>query len=96
MTPKIADWEIGWKPRAGGRKPEVASDPKYPNGIDLFRINDVSNPSCRGELPYPVLWPEHGLGILIIACNVCGMKTVVTTAGRLDDPRSLTLNCKIQ
>lgn len=89
--PKVADWDIEWMPRAGGGKPQVAPDPRWPNGKELKAYHEEL-PSCCGELPY-VLWPERGLGILLIKCRRCGLNTSVTTAGRPDDPISLTQNC---
>lgn len=91
IEPMDADWTIEWIPRDGGRKPKVAPDPQFPNGKELDTANREF-PSCRGELPY-VLWPERGIGLLVIECRRCGMRTGVTTAGRPDDPISLTQNC---
>ena len=93
MDPKQADWEINWIPRDGGRQPRVAPDPTLPNGKVVDFIHDPDLPSCVGKLPY-VLWPERGIGLLLIKCRRCGVTAAVTTAGRPDDPTSLTQNCK--
>jgi hypothetical protein len=72
-----------------GREPECPPDLKYPNGIDL----DLSNGAfvtCKTELPYPA--PRCGK--LFVKCNVCGFTALITTAGRIDDPRSAKLPCK--
>lgn len=92
MKPKPANWDIQWTPREGGRAPQVAPNPQFPKGKPLLH-HDEEMPSCQGNLPY-VLWPERGLGLLIITCRQCGLVTTVTTAGRPDDPTSLTQNCK--
>lgn len=89
--PKAADWDIEWVPRSGGRKPEVPPDPRWPNG-KAIDMSAPELPRCRGDLPLAV-WPARGLGLLIITCRRCGMSTGVTTAGRPDDPISLTQNC---
>lgn len=96
LLPREADWEITWVPRSGGRKPEVPPSPAFPNGKHLVALPQPDAPSCRGELPY-VMWQEdgtgRGLGLLMITCRRCGMRSAVTTAGRPDDPISLTQNC---
>jgi hypothetical protein len=89
--PKEANWDIQWIPRDGGRPPKVPPNPRWPTGKDI----DISSPGlsrCRGELPY-VMWPERGLGLLTVTCLRCGVTTGITTAGRPDDPISLTQNC---
>lgn len=92
LEPKAADWDIRWVAREGGRAPRVAADPQWPKGKEL-KTYYAEFPSCRGELPY-VMWPERGLGMLMVTCRKCGVVTAVTTAGRPDDPISLTQNCK--
>jgi hypothetical protein len=90
--PKEANWDIQWEPRDGGGEPQCSPNPAYPKGKDI----DISAPElsrCRGELPY-VMWPERGLGILMVTCLRCGVRTAITTAGRPDDPISLTQNCE--
>ncbi len=73
-----------------GRKPQCAPNPAYPNGIDL----DASAgrlPSCHVTLPYPA----KRCGLYDLTCKLCGMTAACTTAGRVDDPRSVTLACKL-
>jgi hypothetical protein len=91
QKPKTADWDVHWAPREGGRAPRVPPNRAFPNGkhIDIAK---PELPSCKGDLPY-TLWPEHGLGLLMVTCRRCGMTTGITTAGRPDDPISLTQNC---
>jgi hypothetical protein len=73
-----------------GREPQCAPDPAYPEGVDL----DASKgqlPSCTITLPYPA----KRCGLYVLVCSLCGMTAVCTTAGRIDDPRSVTLACKL-
>ena len=72
-----------------GREPRVKPNPLYPDGIDLD-ISRGAEKTCSTPLPYPA----RRCGVYQITCEVCGMSTIVTTAGRTDDPRSLKLACK--
>ena len=92
ISSKPADWEIKWISRDGGRKPQVMPNPAFPHGVDVDG-SDHEKPTCQAALPY-VLWPERGLGMLLIKCKQCGVTAGVTTAGRPDDPVSLRINCK--
>lgn len=73
-----------------GREPQCAPNPDYPNGVDV----DASGggPSCSTPLPYPA--PRCGM--LVAECLTCGYRAAVTTAGRPDDPRSLTVGCPLK
>ena len=81
-----ADVEIEWID--SGREPRCAPDPAYPEGKDVD-ISKGIKPACRTELPYPA--PR--CGTYVVSCRQCRKKIAVTTAGRPDDPRSLTMNC---
>ena len=70
----------------GGREPQCKPDPTYPNGKDLRLL---ITPKCRVDLPYPA----KRCGIYIIECRRCGQRVGCTTAGRLDDPKSIELPC---
>ena len=70
------------------REPQVTPDPAFPAGKDLD-ISADRTPSCRTELPYPA--PR--CGVYRVECLLCGLVVAATTAGRPDDPRSLTLAC---
>ncbi len=72
-----------------GREPQCAPDPAYPTGKDLD-CSTVLRPSCRTDLPYPA----KRCGLYVVTCEECGMSVACTTAGRPDDPRSLTMPCK--
>lgn len=66
-------------------------DPKFPDGRDL---NLVSNQQklCSRNLPYPA----PGVGTYSIVCRDCGFTGLVTVAGRADDPRSISIPCKVK
>jgi hypothetical protein len=72
-----------------GREPRSPPNPDYPEGIDLDLSRGTSK-TCQTALPYPA----KRCGQYLIACETCGLSTVVTTAGRVDDPRSVKLRCK--
>lgn len=74
----------------GKRWPQQPPNPAYPDGIDLPCV-EPSRPSCRIALPYPA----KRIGHFIVACETCGTVVLATTAGRPDDPRSITINCKV-
>jgi hypothetical protein len=73
----------------GEREPREAPDPKYPNGIELD-ISLGKSPACVAVLPYPA--PR--CGFYAVECETCGVSTLVTTAGRPDDPRSIKIACE--
>ena len=73
----------------GAREPKNPPDPAYPNGIDID-MSRGKTPACERKLePYPT--PRCGL--FAVACDRCGQRVVITTAGRPDDPRSVKLAC---
>jgi len=81
-------FEIWWIDQE--REPKCAPNPDYPKGIDI----DLSlgrTPKCKVDLPYPA----KRCGFFSIDCKRCGASTMLTTAGRPDDPRSITLACDI-
>lgn len=82
----MGKFEIQW--RDHGREPQCVPDPAYPLGIDLDRC---AAPKCKATLP----WPAKRCGHWVIKCLVCGCVGACTTAGRPDDPRSMTLPCQI-
>ena len=80
---------VHWVDR--GREPTQPPDPNYPNGIDVdLAAGDRLMPSCKTELPYPA----KRVGYYVATCAKCGTKLIITTAGRVDDPRSVRLLCK--
>jgi hypothetical protein len=72
-----------------GKEPQVPPNPNYPAGIDLD-ISEGAAQTCATPLPYPA----RRIGHYVVECRICGRRVGCTTAGRPDDPRSLTLACK--
>lgn len=73
-----------------GREPKVAPNPDYPNGVDVDASGGAEL-TCKVTLPYPA----KRIGFYSVICQICGHTSVTTTAGRADDPRSVTVACKI-
>ena len=73
------------------REPQCASNPLYPNGMAVDASNGAKL-TCVVDLPYPA----KRCGVYRIECTVCGFIAAITTAGRLDDPRSVKIPCKMQ
>ena len=74
-----------------GRAPQCAPNPAFPNGIDVD-VSDGASKTCSIDLPYPA--PR--CGAYVIRCDRCQLVTAITTAGRPDDPRNVTLACFAQ
>lgn len=79
-------FKIEWIDR--GREPQCEPDPDYPDGKDVPAA--LPGPACKTELPYPA----KRCGVYIVECSICGVRAGITTAGRPDDPRSVTINCR--
>jgi hypothetical protein len=77
-----------WKD--AGREPKCAPNPDYPNGIDLD-VSDGADKTCVADLPYPA----KRIGSYAVECQVCGATAACTTAGRVDDPKSIKLACRL-
>jgi hypothetical protein len=73
-----------------GKEPREKPNPEFPNGIDINMAMGRS-PSCKVMLPYPA--PR--CGYFYIECTMCGENILLTTAGRPDDPRSITIACDL-
>jgi len=73
----------------GGVWPTQRPNPAYPHGVDLD-LSDGAADTCTAPLQYPA--PR--IGKFEITCRACGLRTIVTTAGRPDDPRSIIVACK--
>lgn len=73
-----------------GRSPVCQPNPLYPSGIDVVVGDALNKPmKCKVDLPYPAPRCGH----YRIECAECGYTAAVTTAGRQDDPRSVTMPC---
>jgi hypothetical protein len=83
MTAKLA---VAWIDAK--REPKSQPDPRYPKGID-FDMSKGAEKTCSTNLPYPA----RRCGLYLVTCKTCGQRTMVTTAGRRDDPRSIKLAC---
>lgn len=83
MEPKV---EIQWIDR--GREARCEPNPKYPLGIDID-LSEGAAQVCKVSVPYPA----KRCGAYVLKCERCGLKVSVTTAGRIDDPRSVKLAC---
>lgn len=73
-----------------GRQPSTPFDREYPDG----RIIDVTAgrlPSCQTDLD----WPAPRCGQYLVHCRRCGFSGIITTAGRVDDPRQIIIPCKV-
>jgi hypothetical protein len=70
-----------------GREPQCPANPEYPDGQDIKAPAGAK--VCKIELPYPA----KRCGMYLITCSRCGCNSVVTTAGRRDDPRSVEMPC---
>lgn len=77
----------------GGRRPQVAPDPHFPEGRDIVipRGQTDSQKTCSTAIPYPP--PHTHVGSWMVTCTLCGFKIQVTAASRPDDPRSITFPC---
>lgn len=84
-------WKIEWIDTR--REPRCASNPAYPNGIDIRLTTESAMlvPTCVRSLPYPA----KRCGYYVVFCETCNQRVIVTTAGRPDDPRSLQLACNV-
>lgn len=72
-----------------GCEPECQPDPNYPDGKDVVAVLNPIAKTCKVALDCPAKRCGHYL----LQCFECGTRVAVTTAGRPDDPRSLTLEC---
>ena len=81
--------KVEWIDR--GFEPHCPPNPAFPNGIDLDISKGRLN-TCETSLPYPA----KRIGYFFVRCVACGLTCAVTTAGRVDDPRSLKVACKLR
>lgn len=74
----------------GNREPQVQPNPAYPEGIDVVTV-EPGEVGCRVKLSYPA----RRIGMYLVECKLCRVRLALTTAGRPDDPRSVSVPCKI-
>jgi hypothetical protein len=79
-------FEITWVD--GRREPVCDPDPAYQYGVDLV-IGAPEKPRCTVLLAYPA----RRCGFYRIECRRCSVVIACTTAGRVDDPKSVSFNC---
>jgi hypothetical protein len=79
--------DVRWIGR--GFDPKGQSNPDYPDGADIDLTNGAPR-ACQAALPYPA----KRVGYYLVSCDVFGFRGIVTTAGRRDDPRSVSLPAK--
>lgn len=72
-----------------GREPTQPPNPNYPHGLDVD-VSDGKAKTCSVSLPYPA----KRCGAYYLECETCGITCLVTTAGRIDDPRSVKVACR--
>lgn len=84
MTAIALDW-VDFR-----RRSSDPPNPAFPKGKDVDAAGG-KQPRCRVALSYPA--PR--CGAWVANCSICGLSAMVTTAGRADDPRSLTVACKL-
>lgn len=70
------------------REPQCPPNPEHPNGIDVDMAHGAK--SCVTDVPYPA----KRCGAYLVKCKRCGFSALVTTAGRIDDPRSIRVPCQ--
>ncbi len=85
----MTDKKIDWIDR--GLEPKCSPNPAYPKGVDIIG-HIIGQKNCKVDLPYPA----KRCGIYLIECSTCGIVVACTTAGRPDDPRSITMQCRLQ
>jgi hypothetical protein len=85
----MSQFKVVWQDHK--REPQCPPNPAHPTGIDLSCAGDAKR-TCKVDLPYPA----RRCGIYLVKCDVCGYSIAATTAGRADDPRSVTLPCQIK
>lgn len=72
-------------------EPQCEPNPEYPNGIEVDLRKGNTQPGCIADLPYPA----KRCGVYLVTCERCGYSAAITTAGRTDDPRKVTVPCKL-
>lgn len=83
----MEQFKIEWIDR--NREPQCEPNPDFPYGIAIDTVGDVEK-KCIAKLPYPA----RRCGLYMVECRFCKILIAVTTAGRIDDPVSVAMECK--
>lgn len=75
-----------------GREPRCPPDPDFPAGR-VIDLTDGASACCAITLDGVDLYPAPRCGLLLVTCSFCKANALVTTAGRVDDPRTIKLGC---
>lgn len=78
--------KVEWIDR--NREPQCPPNPLYPKGVDVDMSEGAE--SCVTDVPYPA----KRCGAYLVECKRCGFSALVTTAGRIDDPRTVRVPCQ--
>jgi hypothetical protein len=89
MTEATAQFSVVW--RDHDREPKVPFNPHWQYGIAVDLTKGFL-PACQTDLQ----WPAPRCGWFEIRCQICGASAAVSTAGRIDDPKSARLPCKLK
>jgi hypothetical protein len=84
----MTQFKIEWIDR--GQEPQHPANPNFPRGVAVDLRSVHKPPFCETDLPYPAA----RCGYYEIECAKCGLRVMVTTAGRADDPRSVMMSCR--
>jgi hypothetical protein len=90
VTPEPPKFEIEFVSQ--GKKATQPPNPEYPNGLVI--TDPTLKPGglkCQVHLEYPA----PCVGTWVVKCNRCGKRVACTAAGRPDDPRVMTIACKL-
>lgn len=82
-----AHFDVVW--HDSGHEPTQPPHKEWPSGVGLDTSRDAEF-KCVVLLSYPA--PR--IGNYEVRCQLCGYAAMVTTAGRIDDPKTLTVPCK--
>jgi hypothetical protein len=85
-----ARWFGDFDEHGEARKAQHPPDPRYPLGVVVDCTE--GRPSCSVSLEYPA----PCVGKWLIRCDVCHTLSIVTAAGRPDDPHTVRLPCTPQ
>ena len=83
----MSQFAIEW--RDAGKEPRHPPNPAYPHGRHIIGVRPGAT-SCKIDLPYPA----KRIGYYSVTCRLCGFTIAISTAGRPDDTRSVTVPCQ--